>query len=402
MYKSKGRKGKFITSFIVCTMVVFMVGLFGSWYPAFSSEKPGEPTEKSYFWGNSPYEQTVDWYRVLVKASDYYALDHGNKVINLNPNMITEAQIRDIRYMLAQGVDGMLICPTSTQGLTATINMVVDKGIPVVTYDADADTPKVLVNIRVSNSKIGELAAQGMMDAIKADGVGPRGKVLVFSGSSTIMSAIERRDGALSVLKKYPNLEVVVYMIEGWSMADAKKTLVDAIAAWGPPLGVVACNAATGMGVMEGLKTANAAIPRGRKGHVYTGVVDVEKPMKEYMLQGICDAGVDQPNLFYGTLAQYFLQTYIEQGEDMIPPIGVTVYSDPNKPNGPQPDGTWNIYLTGEEHEGVNIYKYPTWAPAPVVENYGHRWLQVRPTMVTPENVEELPIWSNVVSKWLE
>ena len=184
-------------------------------------------------------------------------------------------------------------------------------------------------------------------------------------------------------------------------MADAKKTVVDAIAAFGPPLGIVACNASTGMGVMEALKTADAAIPRGRRGHVYTGVVDVEKPMKEYMHQGICDAGVDQPNLFYGTLAQYFLQTYIEEGEDMIPPVGVTVYSDPNKPNGPQPDGTWNIYLTGEVHEGVDVYKYPSWAPAPVVESYGHRWLQVRPAIVTPENAEELPIWSNVVDPWL-
>jgi len=360
-----------------------------------------ERVEAGYIWGNSPYEQVSDWYRVLVKASDYYALDRGNKVINLNPNMIVDAQIRDLNYMLSQQVDGILMAPTSASGLAATINEIVARGIPVATYDADADTPKVLVNIRVSNTKIGELAAEEMIKAIKDDGTRLQGKVLLISGSTTNIAAIERRDGALSILKKYPGIEPVVYMIEGWSQADSKKTVVNAVSAWGTPLGMVACNSYVGIGAIEGLKSANAAVPRGQKGHVYVGVVDVEKPMKEFMHQGLCDVGIDQPQLFYPTLAQYFLQEFIEKGDEAIPPVGVTVTSDPDKPDGPQSDGTWNIYLRGNEHEGVNIYQYPTWAPAPVIENMGHRWLQVRPTAVLPENCEDLPIWSNVVEKWL-
>jgi len=400
---SKGKKkGKFFYMLIIVAVTIGVFAALGTWDVAYSAEKPADPGKKSYFWGNSPFEQMCDWYRVLVKASDYYALDHGNKIINLNPNMILEAQIRDLRYLVAQGIDGLLIAPTSTSGMVRAVEWVADQGIPVVTYDGDADTPKVVINIRVSNEKIGELAAQGMIDAMKADGVEPRGKVILISGSTTNVGAIERKDGAKAVLDKYAGIETVVYMIEGWSIVDAKKTVVDAVSAWGPPLGLVVCNASTGVGAIEGLKSARAAVPRGKPGHVYVGVVDVEKPMKEFMHEGLCDVGVDQPNVFYGTLGQYFLQAYLEEGEDAIPPVGVTVTSDPNKPNGPQPDGTWNIYLTGEVYEGVDIYKYPTWAPAPVIEKYGHRWLQVRPTIATPENCEELPIWSNVVSPWLE
>jgi len=394
---SKKRKNQSFKLFCYVLSFIFIISM--TFINLAFAEK--ERVKEGYLWGNSPYEQVSDWYRVLVKASDYYALDRGNKVINLNPNMIVDAQIRDLNYMVAQDVDGILMAPTSATGLVATIGKVVARGIPVVTYDADADTPKVLINIRVSNKKIGELAAEGMINAVKEDGAELKGKVLLISGSTTNIAAIERRDGAMSVFKKYPGLEPVVYMIEGWSQADSKKTVVNAVSAWGPPLGIVACNSYVGIGAIEGLKSANAAVPRGQKGHVYVGVVDVEAPMKEFMHQGLCDVGIDQPQLFYPTLAQYFLQEYIEKGEDAIPPIGVTVTSNPDKPDGPQPDGTWNIYLRGNEHEGVNIYKYPTWAPAPVVENMGHRWLQVRPTMVLPENCEELPVWSNVVEKWL-
>ena len=388
-------KMRFVSLFLVS---LFLIVLFG--VNLVFAEK--QEVKKGYLWGNSPYEEVSDWYRVLVKASNYYALDHGNKVINLNPNMVVDAQIRDLNYMMAQGVDGILMAPTSATGLAATINEIVGKGVPVVTYDADAKTPKVLINIRVSNKKIGELAAKGMVDAIKKDGKEPKGKVLLISGSTTNIAAIERRDGALSVLKKYPGIEPVVYMIEGWSQADSKKTVVNAVSAWGAPLGIVACNSYVGIGAIEGLKSANAAIARGQDGHVYVGVVDVEKPMKEYMHQGLCDVGIDQPQLFYPMLAQYFLEQYLKNGEKAIPPVGVTVTSDPNKSNGPQSDGSWNIYLKGNEHEGVNVYKYPTWAPAPVIENMGHKWLQVRPTVVLPENCDELPIWSNVVEKWLK
>jgi len=390
-----------LCSKLLAICFVFVMSVVSGFFLYNTALAEKEEIAGGYLWGNSPYEQVSDWYRVLVKASNYYALDHGNKVINLNPNMNVDTQIRDLNYMVAQGVDGILMAPTSATGLAATINKIVDKGIPIVTYDADAKTPKVLINIRVSNTKIGELAADGMIKAILDDGKEPKGKVLLISGSTTNIAAIERRDGALSVLKKYPGIEPVVYMIEGWSQADSKKTVVNAVSAWGPPLGIVACNSYVGIGAIEGLKSANAAVPRGQEGHVYVGVVDVEKPMKEFMHQGLCDVGIDQPQLFYPMLAQYFLEEYIEKGEDAIPPVGVTVTSDPTKPNGPQPDGTWNIYLRGNIHEGVNIFEYPTWAPAPVIENMGHRWLQVRPTVVLPENCEELPVWSNVVEKWL-
>ncbi len=388
------RKKRFVLYF-----TVFLTLLILFTFNIASAEKQEEG--KGYLWGNSPYEQVSDWYRVLVKASNYYALDNGNKVINLNPNMNVDTQIRDLHYMLAQGIDGILMAPTSATGLVSTIDEIVAKGIPVVTYDADAKTPKVLINIRVSNKKIGELAAAEMIKAAKKDGAEIKGKVLLISGSTTNIAAVERRDGALEVLKKYPSLEPVVYMIEGWSQADSTKTVVNAVSAWGAPFGIVACNSYVGIGAIEGLKSSNSAIPRGQKGHVYVGVVDVEKPMKDYMHQGLCDVGIDQPQLFYPTLAQYFLQKYLQEGEKAIPPVGVTVISDPDKPDGPLPDGKWNIYLKGNEHDGVNIFKYPTWAPAPVVENFGHRWLQVRPTVVLPENCDTLPIWSNVVDKWL-
>ena len=120
------------------------------------------------------------------------------------------------------------------------------------------------------------------------------------------------------------------------------------------------------------------------------------------MLERYIDISVDQPNLAYGFLSVYFLRWIKENGVDSLPSIGSTVICDPNKPEGPQPDGTWNAVPKGEEHEGVRSTDMTYWAPAPVVEKYGHRWLVTGVYVSTPETVAEAPIWVNVVEKWLK
>ena len=117
----KAKKSKFFRILIAAVVIIGVFATFGA---------SAELEKRSYFWGNSPFEQMCDWYRVLVRAANYYALDHGNRIISLNPNMIVEAQIRDIRYMVALGVDGLLICPTSATGIVGTLEWAVDKGIP--------------------------------------------------------------------------------------------------------------------------------------------------------------------------------------------------------------------------------------------------------------------------------
>jgi len=47
--------------------------------------------------GFSPYYVDDDWYRVDVKGAEFYAEDHGNELLILNPHGDPETQIKNVK-----------------------------------------------------------------------------------------------------------------------------------------------------------------------------------------------------------------------------------------------------------------------------------------------------------------
>lgn len=359
------------------------------------------PKKKGYLWGDSPYENEEVWYWTLTRCLHYYAEDLGDKVITLDPHTHTDLQIRDIRYMVAQGIDGLMCAPTSMEGLVEVLDWVKKQGIPIVTYDSDAKTPSVSICTRVDSFTIGKQAAEKLVEIMKADGVELKGKVFIVHDRPENLVQVARKDGMESVLKKYPGLEITEYTAFS-TMEKAKTAISEACHTLGKPVIVMATNMPQLTGAVEGLKAAGMASPRGKSEHVYVGGIDVGPDTISYMKEGLIDVGVDQPNLFYGPLSVKFLRMIKEKGEETLPPIGATVTFDCAKSEGPQPDGTYNIVFDPDkEYAGVKPFKYPP-PPSKVVEFSGHRWLQLSAIVVTPEIAETAPIWANVAKKWFK
>lgn len=360
--------------------------------------------ERGYLWGEETLSLQDEFLITLSRGVKYYAADQGDTAITLNPNFSVEAQIRDLRYMVkGLKVDGIFITPLSDVALVGVIEWCIDQGVPVVCWNTDVKSAKMPLSILVSNVRFGEATAEALVEEIKKDGVELKGKVFVMGcGVPTDPWVPKRNGGVINVLKKYPGIDVVEYFAPGASLEITKERVVEGITAFGKPLAIFGTNCTTDVGVIEGLKTKGMLVPRGEPGHVYVGCLDTPSRVKEDMLKGYVDVSADQPNLAYGFLSVYFLRLIKEKGVDALPPIGTTVICDPSKPEGPQPDGTWNAVPKGGVHEGVCPTDMTYWAPAKVVDYYGHRWLQTEVYVSTPETVEEAPIWINVVEKWLK
>jgi ABC-type sugar transport system substrate-binding protein len=151
------------------------------------------------------------------------------------------------------------------------------------------------------------------------------------------------------------------------------------------------------------LKRTDMTELRGEPGHVWMGSIGSPSEWIEMMKEGKVDYGYVQPNLFYGPLAMYFAIQLIEKGEAGLPNVGQTVTNNPNKPNGHQPDGTYNLVITGYEHlfEPWTL-DAQTWFPVEVVTNYEHRWFKVSGMEVTPETADNPSIWGNAAGEWLK
>lgn len=363
-----------------------------TWYLS----QPSQPSEEGLLFGNSA-AQMEEWYGTLVYACQAYVDNIGDRILLQNAQWKFEKQLVDLRYMATSlDVDGIIMVPL---GESADIIewLVYEKGIPVATYDTDAETPAITVNVSVNNVEMGKTLAQKLMDVIEEKEGEVKGTIFILTCYESPVGT-PRIEGMREALDEYPDVEVIDFDIPQWAMDTAKTTTVEAISAYGKPLAILGCNGLSTLGAVGGLEYRGMAVPQGEEGHVYVGSFDVYSDTINYLKEGIIDVGADQPNLFYGTLGIYFIKRVIE--EKPVPTVGTTLISDDTKPDGPQPDGTWNIVLNGE-YLGVEPFAIPFWAPVTIVEANGHMWLPVAPAIVYPDTVANAPIWANCVADWI-
>lgn len=372
------------------------------------------PTKKTYLWGEEALYLGDEFLITLSRAAQYYALDHGDKLMTLNPNLSVEAQNRDYRYLVSGAkVDGILTSPLSEEANKDAIEWAIDQGVPVVCYNTDVDTPKMPISILVSNEGFGAAVGDAIGKLMKDDGVAPKSDdyVIVVGCGTPSNPWVPKRNGGVigrfpayggGFQKHYPNVEIVEIFAENASEEITKTKVTEVITTrTKPPLAIFGTNATTDVGIVEVLYARKLAVPYGTAGHVYMGSMDVPSRIRDEMIKRIVDRGADQPNLAYGFLSVYFLGLIKEKGVDALPPVGSMVVNDPSKPEGLQPDGkTYNALPQMQTHEGVLATDVNYW-PGPVVSIFGHRWLQTGVYVSTPDTVATAPIWVNVVQKWL-
>jgi ABC-type sugar transport system substrate-binding protein len=402
IFNSKIDRRKAISSAVKIgtgAIVGAVIGL-GAGYLVFSEMlRPTAPVKKGYFWGDSPYVMTDEWYIALNRALIYYAEYVGDKVLTLDPRASQESQNKDIRYMIAQGVDGIMGCPCTEDGAVAVIEEAVSRGIPVVTYDGSANTKKISISILVDNYKIGQQLAEEYVKIAEKNKIKIEGTFFVIRDVAENPVQMARARGFIDVMKKYP---INILEFTGYhSVETGKKAVTEAVLAHGKPDLIMSTDLNKTLGAVEALKSLDAAIPRGKEGHIPIIGIDSSPSIMPLIGEGHVDLVMDQPNLFYGALALKCLRIIKEQGENALPEIGQTIISDPSKKLGRQADGTYNLFVEDiETPMNVRPFRDAYWAPTICSELHGHRWIVCKAVAVTPENYKTIPVWSNVVAPW--
>src|SRR6201991_1306413 len=119
----------------------------------------------------------------------------GAKVSVQSADASEERQISQIENLISRGVDVIVIVPFNSKTLGNVVAEAKKAGIKVVSYDRlilDAD---VDAYISFDNEKVGEMQAQGVVNAA------PKGNYFLLGGAATDNNAKILRDGQMKVLK---------------------------------------------------------------------------------------------------------------------------------------------------------------------------------------------------------
>jgi len=343
---------------------------------------------KSYKIGHDSLYMGDEWMKVTDKAIHLYGEEQGWEIITQNAHFKVEDQIKQMRYFVENGVDGIIWSPVDSKATIGVAEYCKEHGVPTITYNTDVMTDAVAINVRFDSTESATILANEVIDYLTAEYGKPQGVVISIQGDATNDSDRERAEGYKNVFTQYKDITFIEYYTKS-DAAKAQQDTFNAIQQYGKPVAIVSQNTTNSRGGLKALEKAGMLVKRGEEGHVFIASIGAAPAYIDLMNDGYADRGLVQPNLFYGPLAMHFLKIVIEEGEDALPVVGETITAE-------------DLSITGGTYDGVTPWAVQTWAPAKIEETNGHKWLKVQGVIVTPDNMNDPTIWGNTAKKWLE
>jgi ribose transport system substrate-binding protein len=176
------------------------------------------------------------------------------KLIYTNANSQASKQISDIRDMIAQDVDAIIVAPLLEEGMDPALNAANEAGIPVFLIDRETAGKPCEDYITFMGSNFyeqGERAAK-----IMAGLTNEKAKVAVLEGTPGASVTIDRTQGFEKALKKYPNMDIVVSQT-GEFLRTKGQTVMEQLIQANPDIDAVyAENDEMALGAIQALKDA--------------------------------------------------------------------------------------------------------------------------------------------------
>lgn len=140
------------------------------------------------------------------KASEYDV-----ELVVLNANNDDNDQITQVRYLLKQNIDVLMIVPTDYNVAAEAVRLAKDQGIPVISYDRLVRDADVDLYVSFDNFKVGELMARRIVS-------NPKNKnILIVNGAKSDYNTKLIKDGYDSIFESYAKNGVINIIEEHWA-----------------------------------------------------------------------------------------------------------------------------------------------------------------------------------------
>lgn len=116
----------------------------------------------------------------------------------------TKKQIADIRSLIKQKIDLLILTPNEVEPITPIIEEIYDSGIPVILVDRKISSDKYTAFIGANNYQIGTEVGRYAVNLLKS-----KGNIAEIKGLTGSSSAMERHQGFYDVIKNYPKMKIV-------------------------------------------------------------------------------------------------------------------------------------------------------------------------------------------------
>jgi len=230
----------------LCVVVIVAFSLLGA------GQK--EKAEEGVLVGVSLLTREHVFYNKIEEALVAEADALGFEVMIKDANRDSNLQMSQVQDFITQGVNAIILSPTSTAGIGPAIDLARKNGIPVFTMDIAAEE-ETISHVGTDNREGGRLAGEYTAEKILYG----KGKAAIITYSE-VESCVNREEGFMEVIAEYPDIEVVD--IENCSgSAEKAANLAQDILVKYPDLDVIfGVGDPFAMGAYSSIKAANKSV----------------------------------------------------------------------------------------------------------------------------------------------
>jgi len=158
----------------------------------------------------------------MKEGGEEKAAELGIEIITLDAQDSSETQSSQIEDLIASNVDVIIINPTDSDAVVASVKEANKAGIPVITVTRPSNGGEFVQHLDIDNSFAGKLVAEEMVKVL-----GEKFKVAILEGIAGAPSAEARQSGFLGVIDDYPDIEVVSSLTANYSREEGASVMED-------------------------------------------------------------------------------------------------------------------------------------------------------------------------------
>ncbi len=214
--------------------------------------KKGPPWKIGYassYAGNTWRAAAMDELQKVI-VPEWQKLGLLSEVVVTQSNLNDSTQIQQIRQLVDQGADAIILCCSNPTALNASVKYAADKGVPVFSMTGYLTSEYAInssVNYQVGGYEIGKAMAEQL---------GGKGNVLVVEGIPGTSGSDSQNRGVLAGLASSPDIKVVGSVAGMWTDQVAQGEVQKWLATNPGKLDGIVVQSAAEMGVLRAVQQA--------------------------------------------------------------------------------------------------------------------------------------------------
>jgi ABC-type sugar transport system substrate-binding protein len=244
---------------------------------------------------------STDFWSSYVAFEKAAAAKYGVTLVGpISANGDAGKQATQIRTLIDQGVNALIINPVDSAAIKPTLDYAASKKVPVVSVDVAPTAGKVFMIVRADNLLYGQSACQYITSHAKGSG-----HVAMLEGDLASINGLDRKNGFLQCMKSHPNLKVVQYATK-WDTPTAVNDAKTALSTYADLKGIYVHWSGPVPGIIAAEKAAGKFSKVGTPNHIVLFSNDGTPQEHNWIRLGQEDATISQPATLYAQYAVFY------------------------------------------------------------------------------------------------